>query len=565
MDTSTQLSDVSATLVPRLLTQACRDPNSPCHGCFDRDWWHYKIRDFPSIILQQGGYSAWLAAGLPAFSPWKAELTALAAASCRFWNQRATRRGAFEEYYPHEQGYPPLAFSTLAVAKLVAAGVAPAADVEPGARAAARQLLARFEPQAANQQVAGLAALAWLRRVFPALAPDAAFDRIAGRTLALQTAEGWFVEYGGPDLGYLSVTLDCLWDLFDATGDPRYRAAAAAGLACIARYAAVTGGGIGLHNARNTDYILPYGIARFAVGEAPERATAERLLTALYANVSEPAHFLRAMDDRYLSHYAGHSLLRAATVLAARSPLKNPAREDARPPETEDRLRSMGGRAAPRAVHQALPASGAATPPSDVLLPASGHYLRPAQPGRAYAAILSLRKGGILTAVAPSGRVSDFGWLVESKGRQFVNHWWSDAWRWTREGDSFTIRGNLAPHREHLSTPPKHAILRLASFLLGRRVIAPLKNALIFKKSLAGPAFERTVTFEPSSIVVSDRVSGLPEGASIRPAPRSSKRHVASADSFHEEDFRPVPDAMADRTQHFAKGVFEAKTVYTLG
>ena len=56
------LKHVRDRALPRILTQACRDPGSPAYGCFDRNWWHYKIRDFPSIMLQQGGYAAWLAA-----------------------------------------------------------------------------------------------------------------------------------------------------------------------------------------------------------------------------------------------------------------------------------------------------------------------------------------------------------------------------------------------------------------------------------------------------------------------------------------------------------------------
>ena len=81
---------------------------------------------------------------------------AIAAASARFWNARAQKHYAFEEYYPWEQGYPPLAFATLAVAKLADQGVVAVEDVRDGLRIAARQLRTRFEAQAGNQQVAGL-------------------------------------------------------------------------------------------------------------------------------------------------------------------------------------------------------------------------------------------------------------------------------------------------------------------------------------------------------------------------------------------------------------------------
>ena len=104
---SDALGQVARLWLPRLLTQVCRDPSSPHFGCFDRDWWHYRIRDFPSVILQQGGYALHLASQPGAQAEQREGLKKLAAAACRFWNGRATRRGAFEEYYPWEQGFPP--------------------------------------------------------------------------------------------------------------------------------------------------------------------------------------------------------------------------------------------------------------------------------------------------------------------------------------------------------------------------------------------------------------------------------------------------------------------------
>ena len=35
-------------LIPQLLTLQDRNPHSPTYGCFDRNYWHYKIIDFPS-------------------------------------------------------------------------------------------------------------------------------------------------------------------------------------------------------------------------------------------------------------------------------------------------------------------------------------------------------------------------------------------------------------------------------------------------------------------------------------------------------------------------------------
>lgn len=528
------LQQVVVRMLPRMLSQVCRDPNSPAYGAFDRDWWHYKIRDFPSIILQQGSYALWVASHLARIDVPRAELVKLAAAGCRFWNARAARRGSFEEYYPWEEGYPPLAFSTLAVMKLADAGVVRPEAVRDGAAIAARQLLARFEPEAANQQVAGLAALAVLAKVFPDLVPSARFEAIASKTLALQTDEGWFTEYGGPDLGYLSVTLDCLWDLYDTTHDRRYLESASRALAFMAPYGFLGPASIGMHNARNTDYILPYGLLPFVIDRTPDASAALQLFGHLYGDLSSPSHFVHAIDDRYLCHYSGHSLFRACLLL-----------------ET-------------RAADLAAAAQAASTPPkpAEILRSKAGHYLRASAPSEGVSLIVSLKKGGIFTARQGNNWASDFGWLVAIGPRQYVNHWWSDQWRWTREGNAFEIEGSLVPHGERTSSPWPHIALRLLSFCFGRRLIGALKDRLIFKKHASAYSFSRHIAIERHTLSVTDRIANLPPYAEVRPAPRSSKRHVASADSYHEEDLALLRGATCERTTRLDQGTFTAQAVY---
>lgn len=523
--------------LPRILSQCCRDPNSPAFGCFDRNFWHYRMRDFASIILQQGGYTVLQAQrALPGGPLTESFARSIAAGACRFWDQRASRHGAFEEYYPWEQGYPPLAFSSLAVAKMVAAGVCAAGDVDRGLRKAARQLAARFEPKAANQQVAGLAALAWIRKIRPDLVPDRAFARQKKRTLALQTEEGWYWEYDGPDAGYLSVTIDCLWDLFDATGDADFRTSADRALAFLHRVIAVPGRAPGMLNARNTDYVVPYGIARYLNnGTDIQRRLAGQLLAALYADLPSPAHFFRAVDDRYLCHYIGHSIARAIL-------------------ELEKAERSAPDSAAPEA-----PAREAFD------LPLAGYAFRPGSNG-APDLFLALKKGGCLRVCAGDATALDFGWIVKTCKKQFVSHWWSRDWSVSSADGTWTIRGLLAPHRELDSTPLKHFGLRVVSFLFGRSVIGILKNVLIFKKKKSPYTFRRTISIANGTIRIDDRIDGLTDAETVVPAPRASKRHVASADSFHPEDVSLYIFGLdIQRTMRIKGDAFVASTVFSAG
>jgi hypothetical protein len=495
-----QLEIFCGRLLPRMLTQVCRDRNSAAYGSFDRNWWHYKIRDFSSIILQQGGYALYCASRAPTFGEHAEGLKSLAAASCRFWNRRAVRHGAFEEYYPWEQGYPPVAFSALAVAKMVAAGVAECADVALGLEVAARQLQDRFEPKATNQQVAGTAALCWIRKIVPGLVDESVLQRMISRTVACQQDEGWYMEYGGPDLGYLSVTMDCLWDAYDATGDLRFRDSAARALKFLAPFATMPQRGAGMHNARNTDYIVPYGIARF-LADATLGGCARGILFRTFERIDHADHFLHAIDDRYYCHYLGHSMFRALSLI-------DDLREE--PPARIDRYFS-----------------------------GTGHWLRSETPS-ACAAMVSARKGGIFSISFGDAECADFGWIVGVGGDQWVSHWWGDFWRIERRENYIRISGRLTRHRENLSSPFKHLVLRALSLVFGRRIISLMKEKLIFKERQAGgPSFSRSIEFQADRVEVIDAIELKDASLAVR-APRSSKRHVASADSHHREDLTTV-------------------------
>ncbi len=505
-------------LLPRMLTQVCRDPGSVCYGCFDRNWWHYKIRDFPSIILQQGGYALWCAADIGLLP---GEARQIAAGSCRFWNARAIRKGAFEEYYPWEQGYPPLAFSALAIAKLVHAGAVSADAVMPGLKVAARQLVRRFEAQAANQQVAGLAAAAWVAKVAPDLVPGDDLQRLKRDTLALQTDEGWFVEYGGPDLGYLAVTMDCLWDLYDATGDEDYITSASRAMRFIQPFTQLPSRGAGMHNARNTDYIVPYGIARFLAHGGQDAQIASSILQRAWGTLASPDHFAHAIDDRYWCHYIGHSLIRSIPLL------------------------KQMAQATVQVKHG--------------YFSRSGHLLAGA--GQTELAI-STKKGGIFQAWHEGRTLADFGWRVMHDGREYVTHWWGDGWSARQSPNEVEITGHAPKHKETLASPWTHMALRIISLVLGRRIIARLKNRMIFKRE-GGLRYSRRIAWSEGRIEVTDTFYGLNENETPSRAPRSSVRHVASADSHHHEDLRLVCGWKKQEKINRDKEALSIVTVYT--
>ena len=525
-----QLGSIASATLPRILTQICRDPDSSEYGSCDRNWWHYKIRDISSIILQQAGYTLFRASELPEYKDQLKALRELAKASCIFWNKQAIRFRAFEEYYPWEEGYPPVAFSTLTVCKLVSENVVSLDLVLPGLKKAAKQLLKRFEAKASNQQLAGTAALCWIKRIAPELINDKTLEEIIVRILESQVEEGWFPEYGGPDLGYLSVSIDCLWDAFDVTDDARFLNSAKRALKFIDIFSYLPTPGLGMHNARNTDYVVPYGIARFLQNEEMQ-VTASNILNKYFGEMDPSKHFLFAIDDRYYSHYYGYSLYRALRQLNLT--------EVASATESEARRNT-------------------------IFLKESGYFLHHSQvTNNSY--IFSCNKGGIITMWLDGIQASDYGWIVKSGNTMLVSHWWESFWQAERNENSIVVTGFLTPYKENRSTPVKHGLLRIASFILGHRLIDLLKERLIFKKKTKKQySFSREIKWTDNNIIILDTIQ-LPPQSKVNRAARSSKRHVASADSYHIEDLvRVDPRVSILEKREEKNNTLKIQTVYGL-
>ncbi|MBK6967407.1 MAG: hypothetical protein IPH20_26795 [Bacteroidales bacterium] len=514
---------------PGILTQLSRDPNTSHYGSFDRNWWHYKIRDFSSIILQQGGYFLELAAQLPEYIEFSNQLREYSRASVGFWAGRAKRMGAFEEYYPWEDGYPPLAFSTLAVAKIILSQKIKSTVYDAVLEKAARKLQHRFEPEAANQQLAGLAALSVLKKINSGFVDDITFRRLSDQTLALQSEEGWFTEYDGPDLGYLSVSLDCLWDLFDNTQDQRFVDSATKAFRFLAKLVLHIQGSIGMHNSRNTDYIVPYGICRFLKSEHDEDALlAAQVIDILYSDTDHQAHFFQAVDDRYLSHYIGHSVVRAQLILdgISQKTLINRTSVDA-----NSILESCGYALTSRKHHKI---------------------------------ITSCLKGGIITIRNSENYFNDFGWIVFDGDKQFVTHWWTPSTQYSGNSENIEITGHPVQYKENTSTPLKHLILRAISYFSGHKIISFLKNMLIFRKSDLRIVFTRSIKIQSDKVIITDELSGLKGSEAIVKAPRFSKRHVASADSFHREDMSMVKGYTFNTETQMNGKIFKSTTIVNL-
>jgi len=500
---SKKLQNYANNQLSRILTQMDRDRDSPTYGCFDRNYWHYKIRDFPSAILQQGGFTLEaIRTGILTEKAPQSLIESWCVAAVNAFGRQIDSRGRVEEYYPFEGSYPAAAFGLYAVGRLLydwqtnASHLLSSVDFTP-LRRLAKALAKRVESQASNQQAAGLAGLAFAVKLDLISTLSARINPLADQLFASQHEEGWFEEYGGADFGYLTVTLDALADYYEATGDDRALKASDRAIEFLATVIGVDGALPWTLNSRNTDYIVPYGLAK----AGQNNPYAAGLLHQLFAELDSPTHFLRTTDDRYHCHYIFASVVRCLPYL-----------DTMLPPQ-------------PFSWKQSVWLSGCG-------------LWRYQSSDHRWSACVGTKKGGLLRIHRRSlSPITDNGWRVYQSGQIWTNNWHDQRWEIQAEESAFTITGQLQRGTFQVPNPYKHFILRLLARILGERLIPLLKRALIFQpRGRSGAAFQRVVMIDETGVFIEDKITGVCEEEVIA-SPRQNLRHVASADSFSFEEW----------------------------
>ena len=148
--------------LPRILSNCDRNKYSSSFGCFDRNFWHYKIIDIPSARLQEGVLTLallYLDSENSFFQ--KDYVKKLIEGGLNFWLKIQGKEGSFNEWYPHEKSFVATAFSSYAVSEtlILLSDMETKKEIIAGLKKAGDWLLGRRDNQALNQNAGALAAL----------------------------------------------------------------------------------------------------------------------------------------------------------------------------------------------------------------------------------------------------------------------------------------------------------------------------------------------------------------------------------------------------------------------
>jgi hypothetical protein len=210
-------ADVAFSQSARILGLIDRKQDSRTFGCCFPYYWKYKLVDFNNLKLQEYILFLSLAYDIEHKNNLlyrSSYCIKICRGICEYWMARGNRNGSASELYPHENSLCATAFGTLAI--LMSLWLL--RDDWPGLptyliklERNVQWLSTHHSSDVANQHVASLASLI----VFGQLSHSTQYDRAIEQKVDILRGQlflqgQYFVEYGGFDYGYQTISLSIL-------------------------------------------------------------------------------------------------------------------------------------------------------------------------------------------------------------------------------------------------------------------------------------------------------------------------------------------------------------------
>jgi hypothetical protein len=496
---------------PRLLGLLNRNVSSSSYGSFDREYWHYNTFDFSCARKQEAVLTLTLLYLIRHEKNryyQRPEMMEYVRAALTFWSRIQNKNGSFNEWYPNENSFVVTSFSSYAVSEslLLIKDELPGNEyalVIEALMKAGDWLVSRNETRVMNQQTGAAIALFNLYLLTGKTAyRDSSRDKIS-LLKQRQSNEGWFLEYGGPDIGYLSLAIDYLCKYYSKTEDEAVREIIDRSLSFIKYFIQPNLIAGGEYTSRNTEYLIPHGFEILSKSSEDALFAASVVRKSLLNTESFPNLF----DDRYLT-YVGYTWLQAFWDA-------NPALN-----ETVDNTINK---------HFEVPFRKHFDESGLLIINDKHKHL-----------VVNMKKGSAFRLFdKEAGRAySDSGILVNSENKWFTSGWLA-GFHGEAGNDSLTVSGNMWKVPDKTLTPFSNILLRLFQMTFGRSsfislwVKERLRDLLITKTKPSSMRYTRSMYFNGDSEAL----------LKIRDSVTADKSSISSFSLFTKDTHIYVPSS----------------------
>lgn len=503
------LAELAISYVPHLAGLVDRNPFSPTYGCFDREYWHYRTRDFACGMSQEFVLPFALLYTYPfPGNIWHGHtrMREIAIAGIEYARKASHRDGTCDDYFPYERAMGALAFSTYAATESYLVLELERPDLLDFFSLRGEYLLRHNETgRLSNHQA--LSALV-LYNIYLLTGEErfrsGAKERV-DLTLSWQHAdEGWFQEYDGADPGYQTCTIDFLAKYWKKSGDDSVLAALAKGVEFSSLFLHPDGSYGGEYGSRNTFHFYPHGFEILA----PHIPLAAQINDAWLLGVARGKRYYND-DDRMIGHLAYNFLQAWQDYMLSR------------------------------------PSGSLIEDRPDGVLWLSGAGLAIGKQQELYW-VAGLKKGGVFKCYDTSGCVaSDTGLIGQcSDGKVVVSHMHDekhDIKALPKEG-RFRVTGHMAVRKTKVATPLTQILFRLLNLTFGRffpnLLRAFLQKILITGKKRTAIRFERTIECRDGRFTVTDRVDAAESLTRLAVGSDATSIYVAASNVYQESTLR---------------------------
>jgi hypothetical protein len=505
-------------LIPKILTLQDRNAHSPTYGCFDRNFWHYKIIDFPSGMAAEFVWPLALAYALPIDgNPYfeKPALKEWVAAGIRYAARSAHPDGSCDDYFPFEKAAGAAAFSLLAgMESYTLLGLHDEEMLEFFAKRADWLADHHESGRLTNHQALIVLCLDQAGRLFDSDRWDKLKAKRLKRVLEWQNSEGWFQEYEGADPGYHTLTCGLLAQYLARHPEhAELRAALEKAITFASHFVHPDGSFGGEYTSRNTYNYFPHGFELAAQWFPEAPGLNDRFAHGLAAGLA-PCY----ADDHILGHHAWSYLLAWQHWHAARP---------APAPRTEGRTHFKN---------------------AGLLIERRGEATL----------FLALNKGGALKFFRGDRLVhSDTGFSIVTTGKKrriAVGHL-VGKYQVEQAADAITIVGKLGWAKTKQMTTFNLVVLRALMFTIGRffpdLIRKLLQRLLITGKKPAPFAFTRTVAWRDGQLEIADelRAESWNNVAAAGLGPAQTSIYVVMSRTYQPGQLEPWHDLTAEVEQ----------------
>ena len=524
------LAEAGLREIPKLLTLQDRNRHSATYGCFDRNYWHYRVIDFPSGMAQEFVWPLALAnaVDLPG-NDYRANhsIREWVRAGILYAARTSHADGSCDDYFPYERALGATAFSLLACAEAYRLIGMQSDEALRFFEQRANWLAHRQESgRLSNHHALVALCLDVVGRLLNTGNFRGARDVRIAQLLSWQTKEGWFPEYEAFDPGYDTLTLSCLVRLHQDEPNERLADAIRASVSLLAQFVHPDGSFGGANGSRNTYNFFPHGF-ELAGRWIPESLAINDRFFAGLRDGRAPCY----SDDRIIGHHVWNYLLAARDYVSERPNGGASSREPVSP----------GG------LGQAPPSILVA--PARIELKQAGIVIDRRSATELYVA---LNKGGVFKLFRDGQLIlSDTGVSLRvrrgTRLKTAVGHLIDDYER-NIEKDEISVRGTMGWAKEKRMTPVRLIVLRMINLTFGH--VAPnliralLQRLLITGKETAPFRFARKLQWDGSHWKIVDRIEAESwrgvEAAAV--APDETSIYVAMSRTFHRDQLQPALD-----------------------